>query len=182
MDRTCKLYRTVKIVLLVTMLCALTYGYEQVHTLNAADATLEVETVDADNNIIYEREEVYKYRKNKKKYTAPRKEGYIFGGWYKEDNENEPLSKNVVSGKAYAKYVPEDVLSVLCQNSSGTGEKTEETNVRLVTSIDSGLYNKIGFDIEIYGTKTKKYNYETTKVYKSINVTSGTYSKTLILL
>ena len=115
MDRTCKLYRTVKIVLLVTMLCALTYGYEQVHTLNAADATLEVETVDADNKIIYEREEVSKYRKNKKKYTAPRKEGYIFGGWYKEDNENEPLSKNVVSGKAYAKYVPEDVLSVLYQ-------------------------------------------------------------------
>lgn len=73
MDRTCKLYRTVKIVLLVTMLCALTYGYEQVHTLNAADATLEVETVDADNKIIYEREEVSKYRKNKKKVYSSKK-------------------------------------------------------------------------------------------------------------
>lgn len=139
------------------------YGYAQGCKLNAATT----------ETVLYEQKEISQFREMGDTFTAPKKEGYIFGGWYKEQNENQPLSKDVTTGKAYAKFVPEDVLSVLCQNSNGTSEKTSITNVRLVTSTDSDLYQKIGFDIEVYGIKTSKYSYETSKIYKTIKITNG---------
>lgn len=78
------------------------YGYEQDFELNAA-------TTEA---VIYEQKEISQFREMGDTFTALKKEGYIFGGWYREQNENQPLSKDVTTGKAYAKFAPEDVLSV----------------------------------------------------------------------
>lgn len=163
MKKRNKVSEIIKNIVFVTIMALSFCEFAQEDKANAATA----------DTIIYEEKEISQYRESGEEYIAPRKEGYIFGGWYKEQNENVPLSDKVTSGKAYAKFVPEDVLTVLCQNSQGTDSDTDMTNVRLVTSTDSDLYQKIGFDIEIYGTKTTKYNYETSTVYKSIKIANG---------
>lgn len=156
-----KIIESGTVMLVVIMLLAV-WNCWQFATINAADT----------DSIIYEKMDVSSYR-NSEEYAAPQKEGYIFGGWYQENNEEKPLSDTKKSGKAYAKFVPENVLKVLCQNSANVDEQSNVSNVRLVTSTDSNKYQSIGFEIEVYGTTTSKFRYETSKVYKSIKITTG---------
>ena len=77
-----------------------------------------------------------------KQDNIPTKEGYLFGGWYK-DQEGTTVIKEasqVSEGETvYAKFVPAYVLSVKAQIFSTTERTTEgtgKTNVRLVSSLD----------------------------------------------
>lgn len=149
-------------IMFVTIMLLAAWNCWQFSTINVAGA----------DSIIYEKMDVSSYRKTGE-YTAPQKEGYVFGGWYQENNEEKPLSDTEKTGKAYAKFVPENVLKVLCQNSANVNEQSDISNVRLVTSIDSNMYQCIGFEIEVYGTTTSKFKYETSKAYKSIKITTG---------
>lgn len=92
--------------------------------------------------------------------TAPIKAGYVFGGWYVDntDNKKEALSNEVAgelfegnsSKVVYAKYVPAYVLSVKVQHEEGTAAGDgEEASVRIISSIDSKNYQKVGFDVYI---------------------------------
>lgn len=123
------------------------------------------------NAVIYEKMSIAPYRKGI--FTAPVKKGYVFGGWFYTADNTEPLSDKNSEGEAYAKFVPEDVLKVYCQNSDGTNKRTAKTNVRLVTSVDTDIYEKVGFDITIYGTEVTKYNHEISHIYKKITISSG---------
>lgn len=88
-----------------------------------------------------------------KQDNIPSKEGYFFGGWYKDN-----LGKTVIreqneiatDDKVYAKFVPAYALSVKAQIFSTT-ERTSEgngkTNVRLVSSLDCKNYKNAGFQI-----------------------------------
>lgn len=112
--------------------------------------------------------------------TAPTKPGYIFGGWYKENGtDSEGNTKyaalteddaKIFTGTAFAKFVPSYVLSVKAQiNSDVTeGDKTN-ASIRLISSVDSKNYQKVGFEVLL----NNKYKHlqeddsalETTKVY-----------------
>jgi len=136
----------------------------------------------AADEVIYEEMEISNYWTADSK-TAPVEEGYVFGGWfYQSDTEVSkaekvvdgetttyyvPLTANDLNtdednacdyeGKAYAKFVPAQVLSVKAQNGVGkdgnkieTADDISESNpmsLRLMTSVDSLNYDTIGFHI-----------------------------------
>lgn len=90
--------------------------------------------------------------------TAPIKEGYVFGGWYVDgtngkqaltnEEAKEKASDNDTTTGIYAKYVPAYVLSVKVQHEEGTtAGDGEDGNVRIISSIDSKNYQKVGFDV-----------------------------------
>lgn len=88
-----------------------------------------------------------------KQDQIPTKEGYLFGGWYK-DQEGTTVIKEasqVAEGeKVYAKFVPTHVLSVKAQiyaDTARTADDSGKTNVRLVTSLDCKKYKNAGFEI-----------------------------------
>ena len=122
---------------------------------------------------------------------SPIKEGYIFGGWYIEntDGQKQPLDVNGAKDKKddnllegiYAKFVPAYVLSVKVQHQSEIKEgHTDPASVRVISSIDSTNYAKVGFDV-LVNNKNKLYHcadddnqfddeLETTKVYEGLIV------------
>lgn len=129
------------------------------------------------------------------KGDSPIKEGYVFGGWYMEntDGQKQPLNVNDAKDKKdddlsegiYAKFVPVYVLSVKVQHQSGIAEgHTAPASVRVISSIDSTNYAKVGFDV-LVNNKNKLYHctdgddqfddeLETTKVYKGLIVGTDT--------
>ena len=115
-------------------------------------------------------DEIEQYRKEGA-YTYPTDvEGFVFAGWYEEANENKPLAQDVEKGPAYAKFVPEEVLSIKAQLQVGTDYATDKTFMRLVTTVDSLKYKNISFDITIAGRVNKKV--ESNKVSQTINYTA----------
>ena len=124
------------------------------------------------------------------KRIAPVKEGYVFGGWFKTPDETSPWTEaeliKSVPEKAYAKFVPAQVLSVKAQNQKGVTEQSiaamreknrnnetlsddEKFYVRVMSSLDSANYTKVGFDIYL-NNKKKLEGTETTKIYKGLLV------------
>ncbi len=75
--------------------------------------------------------------------TAPT--GYVFGGWYTTATCDEPIAANKTTGNAFAKWVPNNVLSVKYQITASTTINDTTTNLRLVTTVDSVNYSKVGF-------------------------------------
>lgn len=107
---------------------------------------------------------------------APVKEGYVFGGWYSEAKEGAYLTSDEAAEaiKAYAKFVPARVLSVKAQNVAGTVESTSTTQVRVISSMDSKDYAKVGFDIwlanrtQLFKDKEAKTPLETDVFYDGL--------------
>lgn len=127
---------------------------------------------------------------DEEKRTAPVKEGYVFGGWFETADESKPLTEEALKAEvpdsAYAKFVPAQVLSVKAQNEDGVTEQTiaamreknnnqqaisdeEKFYVRVMSSLDSENYTKVGFDIYL-NNKTKLENTETEKIYTGVMV------------
>lgn len=174
-------------VLAVTMIVAGIVVYPK-----QADAAI------VEDKVIYEECDSTDYWTADKK-TAPVKEGYVFGGWFEKVTEQTDKTETAtdgtsynplttVSGTAYAKFVPAQVLSVKAQNQSVVNEtyiqsfKNGEDSfyVRVMTSLDSANYQKVGFEIllancvPVYkgdGTAT-----ETTRIYTGLK--EGNVTKT----
>ncbi len=108
---------------------------------------------------------------------TPKKDGYLFGGWYKSENDGDFYSSKPTGSTALAKFVPAYILSVKAQNYVKTAwtDATNKINsavasnlttTRLVTSVDSSDYQTVGFKIIKQGesavkdvTVSKVYNY-----------------------
>ncbi len=79
--------------------------------------------------------------------------GYLFAGWYadKECRTTPILTADKATGKVYALFVDDDVLSVRAQISSNlliAKENDDSTaSIRFVTTVDSLRYLKAGFDV-----------------------------------
>lgn len=172
-----------------------------------AEAT---ETVDLTDKVIYdENYEIEDYWLDRK---APIKTGFVFGGWFTDATDGAtnverltsaadgttvktcvPLTKETIDSnsdnaiddgvKAYAKFVPAEVLSVKAQNSEGIDETTIENissknpmQIRVMSSLDSANYAKVGFEmylgnwIPVYQQGTTDEPTETTKFYDGIMV------------
>ena len=135
---------------------------------------------DGDAGIFYTNEFNIKeyWNADSSKAKAPTIENCVFGGWYqKVDNTYEPLTEEQAATveTAYAKFVPAYVLSVKAQNMYGTTESTENTSVRIITSVDSKQYKAIGFEVYIANKNQLFKNdnndpLETTRVYDGIMV------------
>ena len=118
-------------------------------------------------------EDISEYRKSKP-YTYPIQEGYIFAGWFTtsaEDDGNE-LGSDVTVGSAWAKFVPEDTLTVkgqinkdLSKYDTESGNSLSEVKLRLATSVDSLKYKSVGFKVTINGVTR---DYTANKVYNTI--------------
>lgn len=106
-------------------------------------------------------EDIAEYRGTTK--TAPEApEGYVFAGWYADAEHTEFIGTDVTSGKAWAKFVEEDVLTIKPQvgvNSDGT-VPTDKTDLRFVTTVNDLEYRKISFKIAKYNNAQGKYNNE----------------------
>ena len=106
---------------------------------------------------------------------APIKEGYVFGGWYSEEQENAFITEEDIASvtSAYAKFVPAQVLSVKAQNMAETDANTEKTYVRVMASLDSTNYQKVGFDIWLSNKKQLFKDggpLETDQIYRGLMV------------
>ena len=83
--------------------------------------------------------------------TAP--SGYVFAGWYYDEACTEPMeaeTKTVTEGKkVYAKFLPEDVVSVKAQlkldDGVTTSSESGSTEMRLITTVDVLDYQNVGF-------------------------------------
>lgn len=145
----------------------------------------------AEDEVIYESvDNIGAYWKTSEK-KAPVKAGYVFGGWYKKvDTSYVALRSSDLNtdedvdcdytGEAYAKFVPAQVLSVKAQNSEnmstedGAGAISGDNagHIRVLSSLDSLDYQKVGFEIRLANTGADKGG-ETTKVYSGIQVGSS---------
>lgn len=85
-------------------------------------------------------------------YTAPAMEGKVFGGWYADEALTQPLGQDVTTGWAYAKFVDEATLTVKFQLTNGTTAQSEQTDLRVLTSVDSLSYRNVSFRIDVEGT------------------------------
>ena len=103
-------------------------------------------------------------------------EGYIFAGWYQDYDDttgkfSAPLTENDVSGKAFAKFVPDYVLSVKAQvNQVALDDHITADNraaIRFVTSVDSLDYRSVGFVI----TRADKEDYRKESESKTVTKT-----------
>lgn len=97
-----------------------------------------------------------------------RHKDWLFAGWYEDAACTVP--SRTVSGSAYAKYVPAELLSVRCQILAGTSKEKPSDRIRFISTVDSLNYNQVGFDITINGI-TKSYS--STRVYERIVARDG---------
>ena len=96
--------------------------------------------------------------------------GYLFAGWFQDQACTNALDSTTASEGAYAKFVPEEILDVKAQISSGLIDKDatndSEGAIRFVTTVDSLRYSEVGFKIAIDGQDQGKKS--SAKVYTTL--------------
>lgn len=120
-----------------------------------------------------------------KQDNIPTKEGYLFGGWYKDTDGTTVIKEvsQVSEGETvYAKFVPSYVLSVKAQifsTTERTNDNSGKTNVRLVTSLDCKNYKNAGFQIiDMSGETDREINSDPMDtVYSALRVNKNGTTK-----
>lgn len=138
--------------------------------------------------ISYEQLEMGRYW-NAKNKTAPVKPNCVFAGWYTKDESDEFAAIKEAEGiptskTTYAKFVPAYVLSVKTQveaqaeKESDATDKPESTFMRVLSSVDSGNYQNVGFEV-LLGDREVELKVEAfTKVYNGLKL-SATAEETI---
>ena len=155
---------------------------KQVNAAVVADTVIYVQ--DSDNYDIKQY-----WNADSTKRITPIKEGYVFGGWFEASTAGvegaeqsaegvyyAPLEESdlqtSVPDTAYAKFVPAQVLSVKAQNQANISASSSKTHVRIISSLDSSNYEKVGFDIWLANKtqllKSDNSALETTKIYTGL--------------
>lgn len=99
-------------------------------------------------------------------YSVPDAEpGYVFAGWYQDAACTNPIASTTTSGKAYAKFVDEIVLTVKSQISAGITASSATADIRFVTTADTLRYSTIGFEVTANGITN---TYGSNKVYEQL--------------
>lgn len=123
--------------------------------------TVQAEEAVTDTVLYVKEDNVSEYRSGDS-YTYPKptetgKENWIFAGWYNGNTTDAvpykatELKSLAEGAEVYAKYVPEEVLSVKFQTSAGTNAASETSNLRMVSTVDSADYTTVGFSITANG-------------------------------
>lgn len=113
---------------------------------------------------------------------APTAEGYLFAGWFKDaacTEANVIMTADDITGTCYAKFVPEDVMSIKVQITNGDANSATaevEKNMRFVSSVDTQTYLTVGFRMK-YLDDNQNWTYKINKgtlVYERIvSATAG---------
>ena len=97
-------------------------------------------------------------------------EGYVFAGWFTDEECNTALAAGSTADNAYAKFVDADVLSVKAQLAVNDGDTS--ASIRFVTTVESLDLQKVGFEIS-NGSKMADTNKTSgTSVYKTLRAVS----------
>ncbi len=134
--------------------------------------------IDGTNGVIYVSDaDNENYQEAWTNKTAPTKNDYVFGGWYKKDNTSwtaiKESERGTFNADVYAKFVPAEVLSVRAQletETESTKGNTEKTYLRLLSAVNGLDYQRVGFDIwynKIYEEKDEAAS-NITKVFEKI--------------
>lgn len=132
--------------------------------------------VEVQNTVSYEAYKAEVFAEAFTTKVAPVKDGYFFGGWYKDADGTEAIyaTDNIenISGTVYAKFVPAYVLSVKAQNYYGTAytDGQDSTSTRLCSSVDNARYSEIGFKFSVAGGAEYTYPIENNMVYNKLSV------------
>lgn len=145
------------------------------------------EKKDDTTGIVYVKDSVkYNIKNFWSEKKVPMKDGYIFAGWYSEATEGKYLTEETAASatEAWAKFVPDYVLSVRAQNEDGTSATDNKaSSTRVLSSVDSADYKNVGFDIWL-ANKTQLTMSDgnapliTTKAFKNILVNDEPVSAT----
>lgn len=104
-------------------------------------------------------------------FTAPVKDGCVFAGWYTDAALTQPMEADVTAGYAYAKFVDADLLSIKWQVTNGTTAQSADTDLRMLTGVDSLAYNNVSFIIAVGGaekTVTSNQVFETIRAADTV--------------
>ena len=169
-----QLSKTVMFALILFMVGLYVWGAGKI-TVCAADYT-SLDTTTNENFVVaaYTADVAKKYVGTK----APTVENYLFAGWFKDAKCSEEQviisATEIVDGiTCYAKFVPEDVLSIKVQISEGDANSSTadvEKNIRFVSSVDTVTYTSIGFRMK-YQDDNQNWVYKISRgtlVYKRI--------------
>ena len=98
--------------------------------------------------------------------TTDLPEGYVFAGWFTDEECKTALAAGSTADNAYAKFVDAEVLSVKAQLAVNEGDTV--ASIRFVTTVESLDLQKVGFEISD-GSKTADINKTSgTSVYETL--------------
>lgn len=80
-------------------------------------------------------------------YTAPQKDGFVFAGWYQDQELTVPLDLDTTTGFAYASFVDAQLLSVKCQLPDDASAELDSVDLRLLTGIPTLRLHHVTFGI-----------------------------------
>lgn len=109
----------------------------------------------------------YDIRDYKDGNTYPELQDYLFAGWFTDEECTTPIGQDIQEGIVYAKFVDRSMLTVKGQIKNGTTAESGETNLRMLSSVDSLGYSQVGFVIQ-KGPGAEKKEFVTDKVYQNI--------------
>ncbi len=130
--------------------------FSNVMAVNAADSEYQM--------VSYTAADAKKYLDGDKSTYPADKDGYLFAGWYKNEEHGDiqnaiVSSSDVPESGAYALYVPKEVLGIqaqLSKNLTDNKSDNDETGaIRFVTSVDSLNYKDAGFFFRFEGGSTE---------------------------
>ncbi|MBQ7247248.1 MAG: MBL fold metallo-hydrolase [Lachnospiraceae bacterium] len=104
-------------------------------------------------------------------YTAPEApDGKVFAGWFWDTSFTSSVGEDTVSGSAFAKFVDEDVLQVMYQQDL-TQYANGSRKLRIVTSVDSLNYKRVGFELTYKNSSGTQVTRDTgtSTVYRRLN-------------
>ena len=129
----------------------------------ASGTTKDISVLEVPNISEYRTEDGYTYPKP----TEEGKTDYIFAGWYTDSTCTEAYTTSTIEDatSAWAKYVPAETMDVKFQVSAGTNIASEKTDLRMVSTVDSTNYKKVGYSIIANG---KELLTDTQSVFKRI--------------
>ena len=158
---------TIKI--LVIGMLILVFAFIGIQIVLSGRETQQHAGKNSQSDIYAERFEISDYKSAVPKALDEAHKDWIFAGWYKDESCDIQTAVEVKpeKGELWAKFVPREVLCVKYQVTEHTDETSNETNLRIISTIDSLSYNEVGFFIEYDGMEN--FEYSTKKVFRGDN-------------
>ena len=88
-------------------------------------------------------------------YSAPRRDGCVFAGWFEDAAMTQPLDRTATEGYAYARFVDEQLLLVKAQITQGTDANSASTDLRLLCAVTDEKLDYVFFSVRAGGAESE---------------------------